>query len=709
MTTSEIQFDTPADPVVEGPVLQVEDLHVSFPSESGRVRAVRGLSYHVSPGEVLGIVGESGSGKSVSSLAVMGLLPDSARITGSIKFQGRELIGRGDNELSKIRGRRISMVFQDPLSALTPVYTVGDQIAEAILVHRKGAVSKSAAAKRAVELLDLVGIPNAVERAKAFPHEFSGGMRQRAVIAMAIANDPDLIIADEPTTALDVTVQAQVLQLLETAQEVTGAGIVIITHDLGVVAGFADRLMVMYAGRAVEKGKVDEIYERPRMPYTLGLLGSIPRLDVGEKQALVPITGQPPSLTDLPPGCPFAPRCPMVVDACHTAEPPLIDVDGSDEHQAACIRTGEIAATDAEGAEAAAEIFGAEVVEEAEIAKVPREQRDVVLGLDNLVKEYAVNKGVVFKRRVGTVHAVAGITFDVREGETLGLVGESGCGKTTTLMEILGLEKPMSGEISVLGTNVSSLDSKRRKEIRRDMSVVFQDPMASLDPRLTINDVIAEPMQVHGYGKDEINRRVPELMRLVGLRPEQLSRYPGEFSGGQRQRIGIARALALEPKLVVLDEPVSALDVSIQAGVINLLEELKSKLGLAYLFVAHDLSVVRHIADRVAVMYLGKIVEIGEVDSVFDAPRHPYTQALLSAIPIPDPVKERQRERILLTGDLPSPANPPSGCRFRTRCFLHASLPPEKQRTCIELEPPRETQAPDHEAACHFAQIRQVL
>ncbi|WP_394621205.1 dipeptide ABC transporter ATP-binding protein [Lentzea sp. JNUCC 0626] len=709
MTTSEIQFDTPATPATEGPVLQVEDLHVSFPSEAGRVHAVRGLSYHVSPGEVLGIVGESGSGKSVSSLAVMGLLPSSARISGSIKFQGRELIGQSDAELSKIRGRRISMVFQDPLSALTPVYTVGDQIAEAILVHKKGAVSKAAANKRAVELLDLVGIPNAVERAKAFPHEFSGGMRQRAVIAMAIANDPDLIVADEPTTALDVTVQAQVLQLLETAQEVTGAGIVIITHDLGVVAGFADRLMVMYAGRAVEKGNVDEIYQQPRMPYTLGLLGSIPRLDVSEKQALVPIKGNPPSLTDLPPGCPFAPRCPMVVDACHTAEPPLVDVDGSVEHLAACIRTNEIAATDAEGAEAAVEIFGAEVADEPEVAKIPRDQRDIVLELDQLVKEYPVNKGVVFKRRVGTVHAVAGISFDIREGETLGLVGESGCGKTTTLMEILNLQKPMGGEISVLGTKSSDVDNKRRFAIRRDMSVVFQDPMASLDPRLTIHDCIAEPMQVHGYAKDEINRRVPELMRLVGLRPDQLSRYPGEFSGGQRQRIGIARALALEPKLVVLDEPVSALDVSIQAGVINLLEELKSKLGLAYLFVAHDLSVVRHIADRVAVMYLGKIIEIGEVDSVFDAPRHPYTQALLSAIPIPDPVKERQRERIILTGDLPSPANPPSGCRFRTRCFLHASLPPEQQRQCIEVEPLRESQAEDHEAACHFAQIRQVL
>jgi len=709
MTSAELLFDSSDRPAPTGPVLEVNDLAVSFPSESGRVRAVRGLSYQVSPGEVLGIVGESGSGKSVSSLAVMGLLPPQARITGSIKFQGRELIGLNDGELSKIRGKRVAMVFQDPLSALTPVYTVGDQIAEALLVHRGARISKSAAAKRAVELLDLVGIPNAAERAKAFPHEFSGGMRQRAVIAMAIANDPDLIIADEPTTALDVTVQAQVLEVLKTAQEVTGAGIVIITHDLGVVAGFADRLMVMYAGKAVETGQVEEIYARPRMPYTLGLLGSIPRLDVGEKQPLVPIVGQPPSLTDLPPGCPFAPRCPMEVDACRTAEPELVDVDGSPEHRAACIRTGDLAAGETEGAEAAVEIFGAEVIAEPEIAKVPREDRKVVLQLSGLVKHYPVTKGVVLKRRVGTVHAVDGISFDIREGETLGVVGESGCGKTTTLMEILNLQKPMGGELSVLGQDVAGLNAKSRKAIRRDLQVVFQDPMAALDPRLPIYDVIAEPLQVHGVEKSVIDKRVPELLDLVGLRREHASRYPAEFSGGQRQRIGIARALALEPKLIVLDEPVSALDVSIQAGVINLLEELKAKLGLSYLFVAHDLSVVRHIADRVAVMYLGKIVEIGQVDEVFDSPRHPYTQALLSAIPIPDPVKERQRERILVTGDLPSPANPPSGCRFRTRCFLHATLPEDKKRTCVEVEPPRQEQGTDHEAACHFAQARQVL
>ncbi|MGX7827094.1 ABC transporter ATP-binding protein [Actinokineospora sp. 24-640] len=692
-------FDGPA-PAAEGPVLRVEDLRVSFPSESGRVRAVRGLSYEVAPGEVLGIVGESGSGKSVSSLAVMGLLPAQARVSGSIRFRGKELLGLGDTELSRVRGRRISMVFQDPLSALTPVYTVGDQIAEALLTHGRGRVGRQQAAKRAVELLDLVGIPNAAARAKAFPHEFSGGMRQRAVIAIAIANDPDLIIADEPTTALDVTVQAQVLDVLKTAQEVTGAGIVIITHDLGVVAGFADRLMVMYAGRAVETGQVVEVYPHPRMPYTLGLLGSIPRLDAAEKQPLVPIDGQPPSLVDLPPGCPFAPRCPLAVAACAEAEPPLFEVSAG--HRAACIRTEEVARADA------AAVYGVETVKEGELAALPRTERETVLEVDGLVKAFPVTKGTVFKRTVGSVRAVDGISFDIRAGETLGLVGESGCGKTTTLMEILGLDKLQAGRIAVLGKETTALDRASRKEIRRDVQVVFQDPMAALDPRMPVNDIIAEPMQVHGVPRAAIAKRVPELLDLVGLRADYANRYPAQFSGGQRQRIGIARALALEPRLIVLDEPVSALDVSIQAGVINLLDELKAKLGLAYLFVAHDLSVVRHIADRVAVMYLGKIIEIGGVERVFGAPEHPYTQALLSAIPIPDPVVERRRERIILTGDLPSPAAPPRGCRFHTRCFKYAALPEARRARCVDEEPLLDG-AGDHRAACHYAESREVV
>jgi peptide/nickel transport system ATP-binding protein len=676
---------------VSEPVLEVTDLAVSFPNEEGRVTAVRGLSYQVTAGEVLGIVGESGSGKSVSSLAVMGLLPPQAKVTGSIRFQGRELLGRSDAELSQIRGRRIAMIFQDPLSALTPVYTVGDQVAEALLVH--GALSRHAAGARAVELLDLVGIPDAARRARAFPHEFSGGMRQRVVIAMAIANDPDLIIADEPTTALDVTVQAQVLAVLATAREITGAAIVLITHDLGVVAGFADRVQVMYAGRTVETGPVDDIFYHPRMPYTRGLLGSITRVDAGKRLPLVPIEGQPPSLVRLPGGCPFVPRCPLVIDHCHSTEPDLAPVSGT--HQCACHRSDAPAPpTPVSG----------------DTSHSPYHHSRVVLRVEHLVRHYPVFKGTILRRQVSTVRAVDDISFELREQETLGLVGESGCGKTSTLMELLTLAAPAQGRIEVLGTDVSTLDRRRRMQLRRDLQVVFQDPIASLDPRMPVFDVLAEPLRTHGVPTAEIRRRVPELLHLVGLRTEHASRYPAEFSGGQRQRIGIARALALDPQVLVLDEPVSALDVSIQAGVINLLEELQDRLGLAMLFVAHDLAVVRHIADRVAVMYLGKIVEIGPVDAVYNAPQHPYTQALLSAIPLPDPVKERARERILLTGDLPSPADVPSGCRFRTRCFRYAALAPELQSRCEQEEPAREQRGEtEHEAACHYAETHAVV
>ncbi|MFI1996669.1 dipeptide ABC transporter ATP-binding protein [Actinoplanes sp. NPDC020271] len=689
-------------PVEVAPLLRVEDLSVTFRSPAGPVTAVRGISYDVRPGEVLGIVGESGSGKSVSSLAVMGLLPGNATITGSATFEGRQLLGLGDKQISRIRGHRMAMVFQDPLSALTPVYPIGDQIAETIRVHQR--IGREAARERAVELLDLVGIPNPRQRSKGFPHEFSGGMRQRVMIAMAIANDPALIIADEPTTALDVTIQAQILEVLQTAREVTGAAIIMITHDLGVVAGFADRMMVMYAGKVVESGVVETVYQRPRMPYTMGLLGSIPRLDVGERQRLTPIDGVPPSMVSLPAGCPFAPRCPMRIDLCEQTEPALLGVVSDDAgHLAACHRSEKIAREELTGPD----VFVTPPLPEATgTAQLPREQRPVVLEVRDLVREYPVTKGSLLRRRVGTLQAVAGISFDIREGETLGLVGESGCGKTTTIMEILELARPTSGTIAVLGQDTAGMSPKERFAIRRDLQVVFQDPMASLDPRLPVSDILAEPMVAHGVPAAERERRVRELLRLVGLRPEHADRYPAKFSGGQRQRIGIARALALNPKLLVLDEPVSALDVSIQAGVINLLEQLKAELGLSYLFVAHDLSVVRHIADRVAVMYLGRIVEIGPADQVFEAPTHPYTQALLSAIPLPDPVRERQRRRILLTGDLPSPVDPPSGCRFRTRCpkFAH-ELDDDQQRRCLDESPVltgRETPDPDHEMACHY-------
>jgi glutathione transport system ATP-binding protein len=683
-------------------VLAVTDLAVSFPSEAGVVTAVRGLSYFLRSGEVLGIVGESGSGKSVSALAVMGLLPTSARVEGSARFRGQELLGLHDREFSTIRGKGISMVFQDPLSALTPVYTVGDQIAEAVRIHTQ--VSRPEAARRAVELLELVGIPYPEERTRAFPHEFSGGMRQRVMIAMAIANDPDVIIADEPTTALDVTIQAQILEVLKTAQQATGAAIIMITHDLGVIAGFADRVMVMYAGRTVEAGEVDDLFYRPRMPYTLGLLGSLPRLDASERQPLTPVEGNPPSLIGLPAACPFAPRCPMRIAVCDAFEPPL-ESTGHNGHTAACHRSNEIEAGDL----GPTDVFPASLAGEPPVARLPRDQRQAVLRVTDLKKRFPLTRGAVFRRVVGTVHAVDGISLDIVEGETLGLVGESGCGKTTTVNEILSLVPPMGGSVVVLGRDTSSLDGRERRDIRRNLSIVFQDPMASLDPRMPVGDILAEGLRTYGVPKDERDRRVSELLRLVGLGPEHANRYPQEFSGGQRQRVGIARALALEPKLVVLDEPVSALDVSIRAGVINLLEQLKADLGLSYLFVAHDLSVVRHIADRVAVMYLGRVVELGGVNAVFDTPAHPYTQALLSAIPLPDPHRERQRRRIILEGDLPSPADPPSGCRFRTRCPLFATLDPDRQRPCIEDDPSLFRQGPDHTAACHYAEARDVL
>ncbi|MEQ1757416.1 MAG: ABC transporter ATP-binding protein [Vicinamibacterales bacterium] len=688
------------------PLLSVTDLSVTFRSEAGAVNAVRSLSYDVRAGELLGIVGESGSGKSVSSLAVMNLLPENARVTGSVKLDGRELLGRSDAELSTIRGKRIAMIFQDPLSALTPVYTVGDQIAEAILAH--DTLGRKAAAAKAVDLLELVGIPNPRQRATAFPHEFSGGMRQRAMIAMAIANDPALIIADEPTTALDVTIQAQILEVLQKARQVTGAAIILITHDLGVIAGVADRVAVMYAGTIVETGTVDDVFYRPRMPYTLGLLGSIPRADVGEREPLTPIEGAPPSLVNLPPGCPFEPRCPMRQDVCRVSEPPLLPVGGGSAHASACHFRDTLERDNP----SSAEVFPTPPAPAAGLAQRPREERPSVIEVRDVVKAYPLMKGSVLRRKVGEVRAVDGISFDIREGETLGLVGESGCGKTTTIMEILNLARPASGRIVVLGKDTSRMNAAEQFAIRRDLQVVFQDPMASLDPRLPIGDILAEPLRTHGVAPAAVTRRVRELLALVGLQSEHINRYPQAFSGGQRQRIGIARALALEPKVLVLDEPVSALDVSVRAGVINLLERLRAELGLSYLFVAHDLAVIRHIADRAAVMYLGRIIEIGDVHEVFERPAHPYTQALLSAIPLPDPRKERQRRRIVLHGDLPSPANPPSGCRFRTRCqtFAH-ELTDDQKRKCHD-EPPAlapRTGSPDHLDACHFAAVAVVI
>ena len=668
-------------------ILDVRNLHVRYANEAGSLHAVRGVSFSLHAGETLALVGESGSGKSATALAIMGLQPDSAAVEGSIRLHGEELVGATDDALSKLRGKAIAMVFQDPLSAMTPVYTVGEQLIESIQVHQSGSLDDARA--RAVELLDLVGIPEPHQRINAYPHEFSGGMRQRVLIAMAIANNPDVIIADEPTTALDVTIQAQVLDVLQNVCEKTNAALLLITHDLGVVARIADKAMVMYAGKIVEQGGVNALFYDSQMPYTMGLLGSLPVVpndsNGGKAATLSAIEGNPPTLLTPPTGCAFSARCPMVDAVCLEREPSLMQLT-EPGHLSACIHH-QIIKRDS--------ITHADLFQPKPRAALrtdpvgPSDTKpDKVLDMSNVKKHYPLFKGGVFRRRVGTVFAVDGIDLTLYGGETLGLVGESGCGKSTTARSILELEPPTHGTISLFGENVRELNSKQKRlALRRKLQIVFQDPMSSLDPRMSVFDLIAEPLGVFDDNPEIIAIRVNELLQLVGLDASYLARFAQQLSGGQCQRVCIARALALDPQLLILDEPVSALDVSIRAGIVNLLQELKLSLGLSYLFVAHDLALVRHIADRVAVMYLGRIVETGSVEAVYENPLHPYTQCLLSAMPIADPKRERSRVRQIPIGELPSPASPPKGCHFHTRCPKKARLTVDQQRMCVEVSP----------------------
>ena len=694
---------TGAQGMASEPVISVRDLTVSFASEAGTVHAVRGMNFDLYPGKTLGIVGESGSGKSVTSMAIMGLLDKNASVKGSITYHGEELLNKSDFEMSEIRGKGIAMVFQDPLSALTPVFSIGDQIKEALVTHNPK-MTEQQIHDRSIELMNLVGIPDPEGRLKSFPHEFSGGMRQRVMIAMAIANDPDVIIADEPTTALDVTIQAQVLEVLRKAQRETGAAVIFITHDLGVIAGVADDIVVMYAGRPVEKADVDSIFDHPAMPYTMGLLGAVPRSDRERNSRLVPIPGSPMNLVNMPKGCPFAPRCPLATDICHTTEPAMEPVPGRPGQFVACHRTQEIVSKGL----TFHDVYTVAEAAKSKFAGVPRDERKTVLDVKHMRKTFPLTAGGFLRRKIGEVKAVDDVTLDVREGETVALVGESGSGKSTTLMEIMAFKQPQDGEIEMFGTKLEhKMPREKRRELRSSVQYVFQDPMSSLDPRLPIYDILAEPMKVQHYSKEQIRERIGELMRLVELNPDQVDRFPTQFSGGQRQRIAIARALSVNPQLVLLDEPVSALDVSIQAGVINLLEDLQDKLGVAYLFVAHNLSVVRHISSRVAVMYLGRIVESGDTEDVFEHPLHPYTQALISAVPVPDPKAERTRQRIVLEGEVPSPTETFEGCPFMGRCPLMPKLSAEQQARCRGERPalrPYDTSRPSgHQVACHFA------
>jgi peptide/nickel transport system ATP-binding protein len=667
-------------------LLDVQDLHVRFDTSRGVVHAVDGISYSVRRGEVVAIVGESGCGKSVSSLAIMGLLPKPAgRVTaGRIMFEGRDLLTLSGEEMRKIRGRDISMIFQEPMTSLNPVLSIGEQIMEPLFVHLK--MDEATARARALELLQLVGMTDGERRLEQFPHQLSGGMRQRVMIAIGLACNPKLIIADEPTTALDVTIQAQILELMKDLSRRLNIALIVITHNLGVVARYADRVNVMYAAHIIEQGTADDVFLRPLHPYTIGLMRSVPRLDLPRGVRLETIEGLPPDLRSPPAGCRFAPRCPYRQDAC-LSEMVLRDI--APGHASACIRANEIVAgtllTEIARGKTAA-------VATTEHAEKP------LLVVDHLHKYFAVpahGAGILSTRMV-TVKAVDDVSFSIAPGETLGLVGESGCGKTTVGRTVLKLETATKGTIRYAGTDITHSTAKDMRELRRAIQVIFQDPYSSLNPRMTIGQIIGEPMRVYGMIKNrkQEHERVAELLSQVGLFPYMAERYPHQLSGGQRQRVGIARALALEPRFIVCDEPVSALDVSIQGQIINLLEDLQERLKLSYLFIAHDLAVVRHISDRVAVMYLGRIAEVADRDELYARPLHPYTQALLDAAPIPDPRVERSRAPRALKGEIPSPLTPPSGCVFHTRC-------PIAGEECRSEVPKVRQIGPRHTVACH--------
>ncbi len=664
-------------------VLEVEDLHVHFKTSHGTVRAVEGVTYKVHAGEMVAIVGESGSGKSVSALAVMRLLPpNTARIlNGRIKFEGRSLLELGDEEMRKIRGRDISMIFQEPMTSLNPVLTIGLQIKEPLLIHM--GMSEEQATERAIELLTLVGITDPANRLAQHPHQLSGGMRQRVMIAIGLACNPKLLIADEPTTALDVTIQAQILELMKDLSRRLGVAVVIITHNLGIVARYADRVNVMYAARLVESGVAEAVFGHPLHPYARGLLSAVPRLDRGRSAKLATIEGAPPNLLNPPEGCRFRPRCRYQLEACAHV-PSFVEVEPG--HFAACHRAPEIDALDrAETAK------GVTMGAHHEVAG-----DKTMLDIKHASKFFEVGGGFL-RGPKKIVRAVNDVSLTVRAGETVGLVGESGCGKSTLGRLVLRLEDPTAGEILFEGVDLAPMGRKDMIDVRRKMQVIFQDPYSSLNPRMTVGQIIGEPMQVHDIlPKEKIEPRVAELLQLVGLYPYMALRYPHELSGGQRQRVGIARALSVNPRVIVCDEAVSALDVSIQGQVINLLEDLQIKLGLTYLFIAHDLAVVRHISTRVAVMYLGRIVEFAELAELFSNPKHPYTQALLAAAPVPDPVVERTRPRTIIKGELPSPLNPPSGCVFHPRC-------PKATEACKGDVPAQREVAAGHMVACIHA------
>jgi peptide/nickel transport system ATP-binding protein len=679
------------------PALKIDSLSTDIHLSSAVVHAVTDVSLSIDPGETLGLVGESGCGKSMLGLSIMRLLPTGGRIVqGGIELDGADLVKLSEAQMRDLRGNDVAMIFQDSLTSLNPTMTVGDQIAEPLLRHR--AMSKAQARTRASELLGIVGMPRPQDRFNDYPHQFSGGQRQRIMIAMALSCEPKVLLADEPTTALDVTIQAEILGLLDGLKERLGMAVLLVTHDMGVVAGRADRVNVMYAGRMVESARTDQLFAHMHHPYTQALLGAIPLLTQARDRPLFSIPGLPPDLTAPPSGCRFAARCGYATEQCREVEPPLA---GETDHLFACwhpvdgpLDRRKVAVTAAGTTVAAEGADGAVDTVAAAVQTAPPGDTSDVLVVDQVVCEYPV-KGGVLRRTVDTVKAVSGISFSVARGQTFGLVGESGCGKTTLGKVIVALERPDAGSTTVHGVDMTKLKRGELRTFRKNVQMMFQDPVTSLDPRLRIGAALREPMRAQGIGtRKEQGEVVKQLLSEVGLPADATERFPHEFSGGQRQRLGLARALTLNPEVIVADEPVSALDVSIRSQVLNLMKRLQTLHGLTFVVISHDLAVVKYLADRIGVMYLGKLVEVGSGEDIYRRPAHHYTAGLIAAIPEPDP-SLRNRSRVVMQGEPPDPRRPPSGCRFRTRC-------PAAQSICAEKEPVLEALSAGHEVACHF-------
>ncbi len=674
---------------MSAPVLSVKGLRTYFDTDEGLVRAVDNISFDIHRGEIFSLVGESGCGKSMTALSLLRLVPPPGSIiSGEILLNGTNLLLLPEEGMRKLRGRKIAMIFQEPMTALNPVMTIGNQISEVILHHFSE--TKKVAYQRTLALLDQVGIPDPVHRYFEYPHQMSGGMKQRVMIAMALAGEPDLLIADEPTTALDVTIQAQILDLLRALQKARGMAVLFITHDLGVVSETADKVAVMYAGQIVEQANRNAFFANPLHPYSKKLFDSLPYKSKRGSQ-LTMIRGTVPSLLSPFTGCRFANRCDWAWEICEPVPPKWIKE--GDDGGVLCHLYDTTPATNLLSPTGPTWDDGESVSPKQQVIQHGASSiGPPLLQVSALTVHFPIYKGL-FRSVAGVVKAVDGVSFEINAGETVALVGESGCGKTTTGKAILQLIQPTKGLVSFCGVDLGSISKKELRNLRKDFQMVFQDPYASLNPRMTIEEILSEGLWVTHTNKADIPARLTALLEQVGLSSDAKGRYPHEFSGGQRQRVSIARALSVNPKLLICDEPTSALDVSVQAQILNLLKNLQERLGLGFLFITHNLSIVEYFADEVAVMYLGRIIEYGKVDQVLENPLHPYTQALLSAVPKIDP--KTQKESVHLEGDIPSPIAPPTGCHFHPRC-------PKALPICKETYPKATQKDESHRVLCHL-------